>query len=94
MLDLTHLSSVVSVPVVNGITYAFVVRAQVDQGWGKAPDNASPYVPPQSHVVNARTNTSWYADTDMVLSVKANLTFVCLPGTPFWFTGIASTTVM
>ena len=33
--------------------------ARVDQAWGEQPDNVEPKLPPQSHVVNARTNLDW-----------------------------------
>ncbi len=33
--------------------------AVVDQGWLNQLDGAQPHEPPQSHLVNARTNSSW-----------------------------------
>lgn len=35
-------------------------RARVDQGWATTPGDAEPHnLPPQSHVINARTNAQW-----------------------------------
>jgi hypothetical protein len=36
-----------------------VARAMVDQAWAKQPHKAYPDLPPQTHVVNARTNPAW-----------------------------------
>lgn len=40
-----------------------VVSARVDQNWKGVPGSAAPDVPPQSHIVNARTNSSWYHES-------------------------------
>ena len=37
--------------------------ARVDQDWGSQLEQAKPQIPPQSHIVNARTNTSWYHES-------------------------------
>jgi len=34
-------------------------EATVDQAWGTAPDSSTPKIGPQSHMVNARTSSSW-----------------------------------
>jgi hypothetical protein len=41
-----------------------LASARFDQAWGKQQENASPHVPPQSHIVNARTNSTWYHESD------------------------------
>jgi hypothetical protein len=40
-----------------------IVSARVDQEWAKQPGNLSPDKPPQSHVVNARTNPNWHHES-------------------------------
>lgn len=37
--------------------------ARVDQDWGSLIEQANPRIPPQSHVVNVRTNSSWYHES-------------------------------
>ncbi|GKY92532.1 hypothetical protein MPSEU_000223500 [Mayamaea pseudoterrestris] len=37
--------------------------ARVDQNWGSQIEQANPSLPPQSHIVNARTNSSWYHES-------------------------------
>lgn len=37
--------------------------ARVDQSWGERISDANPSLPPQSHIVNARTNSSWYHES-------------------------------
>lgn len=37
-----------------------VVSARVDQKWIEPKEGAQPALPPQSHLVNVRTNSSWY----------------------------------
>jgi hypothetical protein len=37
--------------------------ARVDQSWGSQVEQATPSLPPQSHIVNARTNMSWYHES-------------------------------
>ncbi len=39
--------------------YFVMPVAVVDQGWLKQLDEAQPHEPPQSHLVNARTNSAW-----------------------------------
>ena len=36
-----------------------VALARVDQSWKNQPENIAPGLPPQSHIVNARTNLNW-----------------------------------
>ena len=38
--------------------------ATVDQDWMEQPNDVAPAVPPQSHIVNARTNKDWYHETE------------------------------
>lgn len=38
--------------------------AIVDQDWTQQPQNVQPQVPPQAHIVNARTNSSWYHEKE------------------------------
>ena len=40
-------------------TIAVFAFAEMDQYWSTQPDGINPSVPPQSHVVNARTNPTW-----------------------------------
>ena len=40
-----------------------VAGARVDQAWAEQPNNIDPKQPPQSHVVNARTNPNWYHES-------------------------------
>lgn len=42
-----------------GDVLAIFSYAKLDQYWKTQPSDVSPDVPPQSHVVNARTNTDW-----------------------------------
>jgi hypothetical protein len=37
-----------------------LVKARVDQSWVQQPTGIAPQVPPQAHIVNARTNPGWY----------------------------------
>ena len=37
-----------------------LASAKVDSAWARQPANVTPQVPPQSHLVNARTNSDWY----------------------------------
>ena len=44
----------------SGVELVVLISARVDQGWTVVPvENVKPDVPPQSHVVNARTNPNW-----------------------------------
>lgn len=36
-----------------------IASARVDSSWATQPDNIAPKMPPQSHVVNVRTNPNW-----------------------------------
>ena len=46
---------------VAGDRLVVVARSKVDQSWGTAPPGSEPpNLPPQSHVVNARTNPDWH----------------------------------
>ena len=37
-----------------------MARARVDSSWRQQPQTVAPLVPPQSHMVQARTNPSWF----------------------------------
>jgi len=39
--------------------YFLIAKAKVDQNWKTQPRTHYPNLPPQSHIVNARTNTDW-----------------------------------
>lgn len=41
-----------------------IVSARVDQSWIQLPSDIAPYVNPQSHVVNARTNPDWHHESN------------------------------
>jgi len=41
-----------------------MAAAMVDQNWKMQPDNIGPNVPPQSHIVNARTDPTWYHENE------------------------------
>ena len=41
-----------------------LARARVDQSWREQPDTIKPKLPPQSHVVNARTNPEWHHESE------------------------------
>ena len=41
-----------------------LAKARVDQSWVQQPDGVAPLVPPQSHMVNARTNSSWFHENN------------------------------
>ncbi len=53
--------------------YFVLPVAVVDQGWLTQPDGAQPRKPPQSHLVNARTNTSWDKQLLSGRRVKGNV---------------------
>jgi len=42
-----------------GETIAVIAVANVDKSWAMQPDDINPDLPPQSHIVNARTNPQW-----------------------------------
>jgi len=41
-----------------------LATARVDQDWAEKPDKVNPDLPPQSHIVNARTNLSWHYESE------------------------------
>lgn len=41
-----------------------VASAKVDSDWAKKPKDVVPDLPPQSHIVNARTNNSWHHESE------------------------------
>jgi len=44
-----------------GDSVVLLAVARVDQGWSSLPNqNVGPNLPPQSHIVNVRTNPDWY----------------------------------
>jgi hypothetical protein len=57
---------------------AVVVTARVDQSWRQQGDNVSPKVPPQSHMVNARTDPSWYHESGGK-SIQGRVEWVSIP---------------
>jgi hypothetical protein len=64
----------------SGDSIVVLVSARVDQGWSTVPTNAAPNVPPQSHIVNARTNPRWsYKSNGKV--VKGRLDWFSIPYT-------------
>lgn len=40
--------------------FVVIASAKVDQHWTEMPDDFKPDTPPQSHIVNARTNPDWH----------------------------------
>jgi len=40
-----------------------LAHAQVDQSWQQQPGKVLPKLPPQAHVVNARTNPDWHHES-------------------------------
>lgn len=40
-----------------------IASARVDYSWTSQPDDFAPNVPPQSHIVNVRTNPSWFHES-------------------------------
>jgi len=40
-----------------------LARARVDQSWQQQPSKILPQLPPQAHVVNARTNSDWHHES-------------------------------
>lgn len=57
VLTLSPRRDTVRLPASSG-THVLMVRTQVDSNWASEV-NPSPNLPPQSHVVNARTNEGW-----------------------------------
>lgn len=41
-----------------------MASARVDSSWSTQPDNIAPQQPPQSHIVNARTNPNWHHESN------------------------------
>jgi len=41
-----------------------MAKAKVDQSWVQQPSDVAPQVAPQSHIVNARTNASWFHENN------------------------------
>jgi hypothetical protein len=41
-----------------------IASARVDSSWATQPENIAPDMPPQSHVVNARTNPVWHHESN------------------------------
>ncbi len=58
-----------------GVVLLVVPYATVDAGWSRQ-GQPLPQVPPQSHVVNARTNASWVR-TNGPFTVRGRTYFVC-----------------
>jgi hypothetical protein len=51
-----------------GDKLAVFAYAQVDQDWARQLERALPPLPPQSHIVNARTNPDWYHEKSSEVS--------------------------
>jgi hypothetical protein len=63
-----------------GDRIAVLAVARVDQAWGVPLTNVIPNAPPQSHIVNARTNPQWYhAKSDGSKVIKGRLDWVSIP---------------
>jgi hypothetical protein len=58
--------------------YFVIAAAIVDQSWSHNSDSVYPSLPPQSHVVNARTNPSWSKSIDG-RKVNGRLNWYSLP---------------
>jgi len=58
-----------------------IASARVDQGWTELPDTVGPDVPPQSHIVNARTNPNWHHETPDGKVIQGRLDWVSVPVT-------------
>jgi hypothetical protein len=57
---------------------AVVAIARVDQAWKDQGDNVAPKVPPQSHMVNARTDPEWYHES-AGKRIQGRLEWVSIP---------------
>ena len=55
-----------------------IASARVDSSWQTVPGNVAPNVPPQSHVVNARTNPDWHHES-AGKHVKGRLDWFSIP---------------
>lgn len=56
-----------------------VATAKVDQSWTKQPADFEPKLPPQSHVVNARTNPSWRHESSNGKIIQGRLDWYSRP---------------
>ena len=56
-----------------------IASARVDQGWTDQRDNTKPNLPPQSHVVNARTNPDWHFEKPDGKVVHGRLDWFSVP---------------
>jgi hypothetical protein len=54
-IDVSHMQA--------GETWVVFAGATLDQSWTTMPNNPSPDIAPQSHLVNARTNPSWHHES-------------------------------
>jgi Zinc carboxypeptidase len=62
---------------------AVIASARVDQSWATMARNASPAgLPPQSHIVNVRTNPNWYHESNGYV-IQGRLDWFSLPVTIF-----------
>eukprot|EP00591_Stephanopyxis_turris_P014513 CAMPEP_0195539556 /NCGR_PEP_ID=MMETSP0794_2-20130614/50115_1 /TAXON_ID=515487 /ORGANISM="Stephanopyxis turris, Strain CCMP 815" /LENGTH=704 /DNA_ID=CAMNT_0040673593 /DNA_START=269 /DNA_END=2383 /DNA_ORIENTATION=- len=64
-----------------GDTIAVFAVAKLDQSWKEQPNSFAPNVPPQSHVVNARTNPDWYHTSESGMIVQGRQHWVSVPVT-------------
>lgn len=60
-----------------------VAVARVDQSWKKQPDDFEPKVPPQSHIVNARTNPAWHHESEDGKVIEGRLDWYSMPLTVY-----------
>lgn len=56
-----------------------IAVARADRSWSKQPDDCEPKIPPQSHIVNARTNPSWHHKTNDGKVIDGRLDWFSLP---------------
>jgi hypothetical protein len=58
-----------------------IARAKVDQAWGQPMAGANPSLPPQSHLVNARTNPEWRHEKPDGKVIQGRLNWYSMPVT-------------
>jgi len=56
-----------------------LAAARVDQSWTKQPKDFAPQLPPQSHIVNARTNPSWHHESSDGRIIEGRLDWYSMP---------------
>ncbi|GAX14250.1 hypothetical protein FisN_1Hh444 [Fistulifera solaris] len=70
-----------------------IAMAEVDKGWKDQPKNIKPQVPPQSHMVNARTNPEWYHETDGSV-IQGRVQWFSMPATLYIVSSSTSKTII